>query len=110
MCSSSSCFFKMLFLCDKCCRRCQITYGKRTRLLLQLLVLQPCMKGMALGVATKVPDVDIVLPSVVSSMVNVLIVSTSSTPITNKAFRAAFAGSLCLCVEDVGEALWRLRG
>ena len=52
MCSSSSCFFKMLFLCDKCCRRCQITYGKRARLLLQLLVLQPCMEGMVLGVPT----------------------------------------------------------
>ena len=38
-------------------------------------------EGMTLGVPTKVPDVDIVLPSVVSSMVNVLIVSTSSTPI-----------------------------
>ena len=108
MCSSSSCFFNMLFLCDKCCRRCQITYGKRTRLLLQLLVLQPCMKGMALGVPTKVPDVDIVLPSVGSSMVTC---SSSQPPrrLSNKAFRAAFAGSLCLCVEDVGEALWWLR-
>ena len=52
MCFLTFSFFRILFLCDKCCRRCQNTYGERRRLLLQLLVLQPCMEGMVLGVPT----------------------------------------------------------
>ena len=60
MCFLRFSFVRILFLCDKCCRRCPDTYGECTRLLLQLLVLQPCMEGMVLGVPTKVPDVGIV--------------------------------------------------
>ena len=80
MCFLIFSFFRILFLCDKCCRRCQITYGERTPLLLPLLLLQPCMEGMVLGVLTKVPDFDIVFPSMGSFMLNFLTASTSSTP------------------------------
>ena len=101
MCSSSSSFCWFLFLCDKCCRCRQITYGERTPLLLQLLVLQPFMEGMQLEVPTKVPDFDIVFPSMGSFMLNFLTASTSSTPIksyenTQKLPLLAMRGQLCM--------------
>ena len=81
MCSTSTCIFRILFMCDKCCRRRQISYGERTQLLLQLLVLQPCMLGMVVGVPSKVPQHYIVFPTMNSLMLNFLSASTTSTPI-----------------------------
>ena len=103
MCSSSSslCWFLFLILCDKCCRCRQITYGERTPLLLQLLVLQPFMEGMQLEVPSKVPDFGIVFPSMSSFMLNFLIASTSSTAIrcyenTQKLALLDMSGQFCM--------------
>ena len=101
MCSSSSSLCWFLFLCDKCCRCRQITYGERTPLLLQLLVLQPFMEGMQLEVPSKVPDFGIVFPSMSSFMLNFLIASTSSTAIrcyenTQKLALLDMSGQFCM--------------
>ena len=88
-------------LCDKCCRRCQNTYGERRRLLLQLLLLQSFKEGMLLGMLTKVLDIDTVFPSMGSFVLNFHTASTSSTP--NKSYEKAqkppllaMRGQLCM--------------
>ena len=103
MCTNSLSPFRFLFLCDKCCSSRQIPYGERKRLVLQLLVLQPCMEGVLLGVPTKVLDIDTVFLSMGSFMLNFLIISTSSTPIkcyenTQKLPLLDMRGQLCMMI------------
>ena len=101
MCFLSFSFVSILFMCDKSCRCRQNTYGERKRLVLQLLVLQPCMEGMVLGVPTKVLGMNTVFLSMRFFMLNFLIISTSSTPIkcyenTQKLPLLDMRGQLCV--------------
>ena len=91
MCFLIFSFFRILFLCDKCCRRCQNTYGERRRLLLQLLLLQSFKEGRLLGVLTKVLDIDTVFPSSVSDA-KAIADAKAQYLLSNKAFWAAFDG------------------
>ena len=101
MCSSSFCSLRSLFQIQITVAERQITYGERTPLLLPLLLLQPFMEGMLLGVPSMVPDFDIVFPSMGSFMLNFLTASTSSTPIkcyenTQKLALLDMRGQLCM--------------
>ena len=94
-------FFRFLFNLLSTTAEQQIPYGEREGLLLQLLVLKPCMEGMLLGVPTKVLDIDTVFLSMGSFILNFLIISTSSTPIncyqnTQKLPLLAMRGQLCM--------------
>ena len=94
-------FFSILFKLLSTTAEHQITYGERTPLLLPLLLLQPFMEGVLLGVPSMVPDFDIVFPSMGSFMLNFLTASTSSTPIkcyenTQKLALLDMRGQLCM--------------
>ena len=80
-CSGSFCSLSFLSQIQTMAAECQITYGESTPLLLQLLVLQPFMEGVLLGVLSKVLVNDTVFPRASLIMLNFLIISTSSTPI-----------------------------
>ena len=101
MCSNSLCSFRFLLQLLPTTAECQITYGKHTQLLLQLMVLQSFKEGMVLGVLSKVPDYGIIFPVMESFMLNFLVISTSSTPIksyvnAHNLRLLAMMGQLCM--------------
>ena len=62
MCFLRCSFFRIRYLYDKCCRRCQNSSGERTRLRLRLLLSQSFKEGVMLGMPSEMPDFDTVFP------------------------------------------------